>query len=447
MMLRALAFLAVLAALTAAAVWFAEHPGDVTIRATIPWAEWPEFALTTSVGVLLVAVAGVAVAAALVHRFWRWLRGGPRRFAEGRAARRREHGYQALTKGLVAIAAGDAKAARRFAKHAGRLLDNPLNLLVLAQAARLNADETSARRHFSAMIEHRETEFLGLRGLIAQATQAGDWDAALGYARRAHALSPESAWASEALFDLEARAGDWRGAQRTLEAAGRKRLGAAEASRRRAVVLAARARVARGEGRDEQALALAREAHKLAPELVEATALAAELLTASGKTRAARKLIEKGWARAPHPELVRAYAALAPDEAAIQRLKRFERLRELQPDHPESRIALAEAALAAELWGVARGHLEAAAGDRPSQRVFRLLATIEEHGGGDAEAIRRWLQRAADAPPDAAWRCEKCGAAATEWSARCAACGAFDGLAWRAPPAPAVVVDAAMAQE
>ena len=432
-MLRALAYLVVLFAVTWAALWLAEDPGTVTIR-------WLGLAITTQAWVLFVAVALVAIAWGLAYQFWRWLRGGPRRFVEGRAARRREHGYQALTKGLVAIAAGDARTAERCGKDSGRLLDNPLNLLVLAQAARLNGDEAAARRHFGAMLAHPETEFLGLRGLLVEATKAGDWEAALTYARRAYALRPETEWVSGALFDLEVRAGDWHGAQKTLEAAARrKHVGPAEAPRRRAVVLAARARAAHSGGRDDEALRLAREAHKLAPGLVAPTALAAALLTAAGKRQTAGKLIEESWACAPHPELARAYAAIAPGETAMQRVKRFERLRDRRPDHPESRIALGEMALEAELWGAARSHLEAAARERPTQRIYRLLATVEERESGDAEAIRFWLLRAASAPPDAAWLCDKCGAVTAEWSPRCDACGAFDRLEWRVPPMPAAV--------
>ena len=88
---------------------------------------------------------------------------------------------------------------------------------------------------------------------------------------------------------------------------------------------------------------------------------------------------------------------------------------------------MAEAALEAELWGEARRHLEAAATERPTQRVYRLLAALEERQGADSlddkgdlddggtmineEAMRQWLLRAASAAPAAAWLCSKCGAA------------------------------------
>ncbi len=430
-MLRVLYFVVIVAAATWAALQLVDLPGDVII-------DWPGKRIETSVSVLIVAVAAIAVVWALIYHVWRWLRGGPRRIAAGWSARRHDRGYQALTKGLVAIAAGDAKAAQRYGRDSGRLLDNPLNLLVLAQSARLAGDEAGARRHFQAMLDHPETEFLGLRGLLVQATNAGDWEAGLGYARRAYALRPETEWVGNALFDLQARAGDWRAAQKTLEAAvRRKHVAAGHAPRRRAVLLAERARAAYGDGEEAAALGLAREAHKLAPSLTAAAALAAGLLAKSGKTRAAAKVIEAAWRLAPHGELAAAYAALGAGESALERVKRLERLHALNADHPESHLALAQAALEAELWGAARNHLLAAADRQPSQRVYRLLAAAEERESGSAEAVRNWLMSAASAPPDPAWLCDKCGDAAAEWSARCEACGGFDSLGWKLPPTPA----------
>jgi len=73
------------------------------------------------------------------------------------------------------------------------------------------------------------------------------------------------------------------------------------------------------------------------------------------------------------------------------------------------------------------------------ERVFRLMAAVEERDGGDADAVRSWLMRAAGAPHDAAWRCDKCGTVAADWRPRCDSCGAFDGLEWGPPRASAAM--------
>src|SRR5690606_26575928 len=67
--------------------------------------------------------------------------------------RRRRKGFLALSRGMVAVAAGDAAEARRHAGRARKLLDEtPLTLLLAAQAAQLDGEEGAATRYFEAML-------------------------------------------------------------------------------------------------------------------------------------------------------------------------------------------------------------------------------------------------------------------------------------------------------
>lgn len=435
-MWRLLGFILVLAGLTLAAVWLADHPGEVSL-------EWQGYRVATSMAVLVLATAAVALAATLLYELWRGTRSGPRRLVRERARRRRRQGYRALTQGLVAAAAGDVREARRLARRADGLIREPaLTRLLSAQAAQLAGDEAGAERCFTAMLDDPETRFLGLRGLLVQASRAGKWEEALDLARRAYAMRPKTLWVATALFELQARTGRWGEAQKTIEAAMRSKLISPDfGPRRRAVVLAARARVARAGGRVREALKFAREAHRLAPELVPPAALAAELLATRGDARAAARIVEESWMRTPHPDLVEAYAAIRPSESPIERVKRFERLAKARPTHEETCVALAKAALSAGLWGEARRHLSAAVEREPTARVFRLLAGLEEKEQGDGTAARRWLERAASASPDPAWVCSRCGAAAGDWAGHCPTCNAFDSLVWRSPVARGRVIE------
>jgi HemY protein len=62
-----------------------------------------------------------------------------------------------------------------------------------------------------------------------------------------------------------------------------------------------------------------------------------------------------------------------------------------------------------------------------------MMAELEEEERGDPEATARWLRKGAEAAPDPAWVCERCGGAQPSWSARCASCGSFATLVWRQP--------------
>ena len=329
-------------ALATAAVYFAERPGQVTMH-------WQGFALTTSIGVLIAVLAVFTFCALMVYRFWSALRRGPRQWARERAARKQEEGYRTLTQGLVAVAAGDPKEARQLGKKAGKLTKDPVHLLLLAQASQLEGDGDAAAAYFTQMLEKPETEFLGLRGLLVEATRNGDWEKALVYARRAYKLRPKTAWVNTTLFDLESRAGNWGSAQETMENAVRHKIVAAdEAPRQRAVVMTERAQAARRAGDTKEALALAREAHRLAPDLVPATSLAADLLIAVGRSRAAVSLVTDAWKHHPHPELARIFSALSPDETPVNRVQRLQQMIKRDPDHEESHFAVAEAAIAAK---------------------------------------------------------------------------------------------------
>jgi len=167
----------------------------------------------------------------------------------------------------------------------------------------------------------------------------------------------------------------------------------------------------------------------------------AQLLQRDGKTRQAARVLEQAWRAQPQPRLAEIYGALDAGEAPVARYKRLQRLAASNPDHPESHVALASAALAAQLWGEARRHLdEAGAHAEPTARVCRLMAELEEAEHGDGAAARAWLARAAEAAPDPAYVCRACNTQARDWTALCPNCGNFDTLHWSAPTLAAAPV-------
>jgi len=440
-MMRGLVFLGLGAGAITAAVWLAGQAGVVTLR-------WPGWRADTPAGVLVLAVLVIAVAAALLYRAWGALLTAPRRLAELRRGRRRRRGYQALTRGMVAVAAGDVNEARAEARRADNLLDElPLTMLLSAQAAQLEGDEAAARKYFAAMLERPETEFLGLRGLLLHAGREGDSDAAFRLANRAYRLKPNAPWVLNALFDLQIRKGQWRQAENVVRRAVRRKvIGRSQGRRRRAILFHEQSLQAEAAGEQATALDLSAKAFRLAPGMVEVAARLASLQTGKGEARDAMKTIEKTWARAPHPELGRLYADVYADEDALERVKRFEKLLSLRPDHLESHAAFAEVSMEAKLWGSARGHLEKAlgdisGGDAPA-RIFRMMAALEEAEHGDSEAAEAWLMRAGAAKPDEVWLCRDCSTQSFAWTPMCQRCQAFDTLEWLSPsPIGAFIAD------
>ncbi len=434
-MVRVLLVFLGLAAVGIAGAWLADHPGQISMQ-------WGGRRIETSTAVAGAALLLLLVVVAAIYRFWRWLLSSPMALSTLRTEGRRRKGYQSLSAGLVAVAAGDLAQARKEARRTAQLLDEPsLTLLLSAQAAQLDGDEGAAKDYFQAMRERPETEFLGLRGLLVQARRAGDQAEALTLARRAFALRPDTPWVGGELFSLEAAAGDWPAAEKTLaHGIKRKLLVGDEAARRQAVVLFAQARGAADLGESKRALELARKAHAQLPDFSPATALAGRLYGASGDLRKARRLLRDGWRTAPHPDLLAAWLDIHPTDDAEERLAVVQKLIADHNAAPESRMALAQAALDAEEFDLAREQLQALVAQVPSARAARLCADLEEAELGDGAAARQWLRQAAAWPADAAWICQSCGHQSGDWAPHCPECGSFDAQAWQQPPGAGAVL-------
>ncbi|QEL25277.1 heme biosynthesis protein HemY [Bosea sp. F3-2] len=426
-MVRVLIYLAVFACLAFGAVWLADRPGEVSVL-------WQGYRIETSVAIAAIGVVALAFIVLLVWAVLRFVFGLPSAFSLSSRARRRARGFEAVSRGMVAIGAGDPVAAGRYTGEARRFAPNePLTLLLEAQTAQLSGDRGQAEAAFKAMLDKPETRVLGLRGLFVEAKRRGDMAAARAFADDAVRRSPSLAWANDALLDFHTNAGDWQAARTAVERRAALRLAdKAEARRQRAVLLAAEALQER-DREPEKALAAALEAVKLAPSLTPAAALAGRMLSERGDVRKASKLLETAWREAPHPDIAAAYLDARPGDSALDRLNRATTLSKLRPADPESVLVLAGAAIQGREFQKARETLKPLLAGGASVRACLLMAELEEAEHGAAGRVREWLARATRAPRDAAWVAD--GLVSDHWMPVSPITGRLDAFVWTVPPA------------
>jgi len=425
-MWRALVFIGLLCVAAFAAGWLADQPGEVLVT-------FGGYRIETTVAVAAIALVGIGFLLAVLWAMVNALLKLPTRITFASRARRRARGYQAVSRGMVAVGAGDTIAARRHAGEAERLLgEEPLTLLLKAQAAQVSGNRIAAEGAFRRMMDDDETRVLGLRGLFVEARRQGDVTAARSYAAEAARLAPAATWANEAMLEAQCAEGDWRGAIATIER--RASLGLidkATAKRHRAVLLTADA-LARKERDPHGALSAALDAVKLSPSLVPAAALAGRLLGQRGDLKRAAKILETTWRTEPHPEIADVYLYLRSGDSALDRLKRAETLAKISSWHPEARLAVARAAMEAREFERARAALEPLLAERPSMRVALLMADLEQAEHGTTGRAREWLARASRAPRDPAWIAD--GVVADRWGPVSPVTGRIDAFVWQAPP-------------
>jgi len=393
------------------------------------------------------AIVLLLLAAALVIFLWAVLRrilGAPRAMARRRALRRREQGVEALSDAVIALQSGDPARARLMAREAqARLPDNSAARLLEARADLALGDMPAAREHYRALIASEKTAIAALTGLYDQARTQHRPEAALTFARKALNLSPDSAWAAEAVFDDLVQHGQWAEAVAMVNAEpAASREAKARKRRRQAVIETARARQAET-GQPNAALDHALTALKLLPDFVPAALIAARLYIDRGEARRAQSLLRRIWRATGHPDAAALYAHSHPGASAVDRLKRMRELVELPAAHRAAAMALARAAIDAYDWPLARQALEPFSGNDATQGIASLMAEIEEGQNGDQGKAREWLARAVRAPRDPAWTAD--GIVSDEWEPVSPVTGRLDAFEWKVPVAstarPAALAD------
>ncbi len=424
-MIRVFIFFALALAGALGAAWLADRPGTVAVN-------WQGYYAEIGVGPALIVIGVLVVLAMIAWTILRTILRTPDITSRFFQRRRKDKGYAALSKGLIALGSGDAKLARKLGLDAERMLSGePAAQLLLAQTAQLSGSQDEARGRFERMMLDDETRLLGLHGLYIEATRHDEPIAARHYAEEAVKLSPGLAWAGKALLGYQATASDWEAALQTLESNFNARLIDKKTYRRhKAVLMTARAEQLE-QGEPERARVLALEAHGLAPDLVPAAVIAGRLLTRRGDIRKASKVLESTWKKIPHPDIADAYAHVRTGDSARDRIKRVHTLAGIRPNHAEGALAIARVAIEGQDFAEARKSLKKVLRSEPTQRAFLMMAELEEAEHGDRGRVREWLSRAVHAPRDHAWIAD--GVERETWAPVSPVSGKLDAFEWSQP--------------
>lgn len=349
--------------------------------------------------------------------------------------RHEQKGFEALADGMVALAAGEGKTAVAKAAKAERYLSRPdLTNLINAQAAELTGDSQRALRYYKNLLSNDRTRFVGIKGILKQKLAEGDTETALKLAEKAFAIRPDHAETMNTLFALQSAKAEWRGASKTIAAEVKARMLPRDVGQRREAILAlAEARALLDAGDIEAGKAEALKANKLAPGLVPAAVLAAEMHMLDDGQRAAGNVLRKAWAQNPHSDLAAAFAEIEPDETPSARIKRFASLIKRNPEHEESRLLQAELALADQDFPAARRAIRGLIDEKPRPRVLTIMAAVEKGEGAEDKVVHAWLNKALAAPRGPQWICSNCSKIHGQWAPICDNCSGFDTFDWKEP--------------
>ncbi|MGB3722701.1 MAG: hypothetical protein WA979_07775, partial [Pacificimonas sp.] len=337
-----------------------------------------------------------------------WLRWKSGLFGPARTLRRQRAALGSASAALAALVSGQQDRAAALAKDA--LKSDPTNVMARAVAA-LTGDEA----RIAQLDEDRATKPLAALASLRTAPSVSAADAATK-------VAPTSAAAWQALTEERARVGDYAGAIAALSSwraldDEAERLGSwIEAS----LLTAA----ADGAMDDEPARDDLERALNVESRFAPAASRLADIAENSGDVSDAERAAMSVWAMQPTPELSRSYEGLYPLESDTDRLARMQALAARNPGHPQSLMAVAEAALPAGEPSLALETLGPLL-DKPPvrQRAASLALECYRRLGMDPPTGTAWLDAAASGAPGPRWTCANCSTQSADWSLECGNCG------------------------
>lgn len=413
-MLRTIFFIIKLGLLTTLVVWLAEQKGTADIT-------WLGYDIQMHIGLFLFVVVAIILVAIFIYNVIDSFVTFPAIWKRYREVKSFENGYRAVTIGLTAVAAGDTKLAGKQAKKARKLMPNDtgLPLLLEAQAARLDGREDDAQQTFAAMLENKDTAFLGVRGLLQSHIDREDYTKALHIAQHALKTHPKQPWILKTVYDLEIKNENWDAALKIL-----KKLEKTDALKKdqalsdRALLFLVQALKAEDAGFNTQAVTFYKKALRIREDLLPAAIALGKLYLRTKNTRAAKSLIEKTWKTITHPELGALWMDVMPKKKADnkkQRMQTANSLIKINPRSIDSYLLVAQENIDQSLWGPARDILKEALNIEPDMRVYDMLERLEI-SLGDFAAAKKLRTAMADpillAP---CWICGETGRICLQW--------------------------------
>ena len=433
-MIQTLWFFTKIALIIGAAVWLATQPGSVAMT-------FMGYDITIDAGLFFLLLVGGLLVVLFILRLVRAIFSVPGTISKYHQEDKRRKGFRALTRGLVAVAAGDVKKATHFSKQTKALLpyQNGLPVLLEAQAAQLRGEEGLAQNRFEQLMEDKDAAFLGIRGLLKSSIKEGHLDRALEFAKKAQEIHPKQGWVLQTVYDLEIKNGLWSEAIET----GKKALKHNAMSHKKIISDRVAIHLMRAdyEFANENVKAGVKEleqAYKLKPEFVPTVTRLGRYYLEKKKKRKAAVMVERAWKTNPHPDLVDLWNDLAPEKTeknAPKVLKWYEDLVAFKPDSAEGQMAAANAAMDLSYWGEARAYLMVAEKIYPSSRLFRLQAIVEQNSTHNEESINKLIEKASTALPDKTWICRETGLTYDEWTAIAMPHESFNSIVWDYPGA------------
>jgi HemY protein len=420
--LRLLVLISLIILVVITSLWVNQNPGHVQL-------DWMGYRINTSFWVVLTGVALTILSCCFLFWVVMKLFYVTSSYKKTRALKHHDRAYDMITDVIVSLSlhnyAHAGQALEKTRKHIG---NNALTTLLEAHLTSKSGDDMQKLQSFNKLSDYPSTRYLASRALTRHHILSHANDAAMEEAKRAYKLRPDLQEAVIAYLDRLLQASQFSEAHSVVTVAARQKV-ITKAQRQHFYAVIHYTNFFKSEHKHSDLLKAALDA---SASFAPAYDYISQLYHARND-RAAWKALCQTWKAAPHAALTDILMHSASQEPE-KLLKRAQLLLNYHPEHIESHILIARAAMVAQQWGIARNHLKAALEIDRQGRILRLFAALEREELQDNDKANLWLEQLRNATPDPAWHCTLCAHSTKEWSVNCTSCHGFDSLEWHNHP-------------
>jgi HemY protein len=299
-----------------------------------------------------------------------------------------------MTRGLLEMSEGNWHTAeKRLVRYADRSETPLLNYLAAARAAQLQGEHE--RRDAYIRLAHENMPSADVAVSLTQAElQLADHqlEQALATLRHLRSVAPKHTYVLRLLRRLYEQLGDWEHLRELIPELRRRKVGTADElgalERKTYRALLEQAFLSKDSGRLGQVWSSVPKALRTDADVVSDYA---GYLQEGSQDEDAEKLLRDALRQGWNEQLVELYGLIECPEPG-KHLSRLEKFLKEHPDDPTLLLTLGRLSLRAQLWGKARGYLEACVNRNGPVDAYRELARLLEHMGEHDNALQIYRQ-------------------------------------------------------
>ena len=393
---------------------------------------WKGIIFTSNASFFISILIFLVVVALIIQRIYLYFRQTPKRIKDNLKINKYKKGINSIVKAIAALSNNDDRELIAQSKRIENYLeDNPINLIIKAEAARKKKQFALAEENYNKMLTNPDIKIIGLKGLLEQNLRTQDYHHALIYAEQIYQINSKLDWIYETILQIIIKTKNW---QKLIEinndAKSKKIISKFLQNKSNAVALYEISLIKEGVS-IEESIKLLEQAINFRPNFPPFIKKIVSLLIENNQISKAKKILFKAWSNDPHPSYFDEIMILSEKEGnKIEKI--VNELIRTNSKNYESIIVKIKAKIIEKNFDEAKKIISPLLSSRPNKTICELMSKVEMGISGNLSKANSWLGRANFGNYEKTWVCKNTGLYQKEWTSITKE-GHFDSLEWIIP--------------